>query len=452
MTTIFAPIMPPIKAAISIIRISGVRAGDILQQLTGGPLPKPRYAARRMLRSPLDQRPIDYALVLWFPAPHSFTGDDVVELHLHGSRAVTRHCLSVLDQMEGLRYAEPGEFSKRAFENGKMDLTEAEGLADLIEAETLAQSTQALYQMHGGLKQYYEAWRKELIDLMAQIEAYIDFPDEDIPADIAAQCEATVADMITAIRHHLNDNRKGELLRTGLSVAIIGAPNAGKSTLLNQLSQRDVAIVSEYAGTTRDILEVHLDIAGFPFILADTAGLRESKDTIEQEGIRRAHHRAEQADILLAVFDGTSPILDPATKTTLNARSIALINKADDPKSSDATLQSLSSALNALTQHPAIILSAKTGEGIPALLAYLKSYAQEHFGTVHRQDPLITRARHRTLLTETLLHLEACHLSSPMELYAEHIRRAAISLGKITGHIDVEEVLDSLFRQFCIGK
>lgn len=441
MSTIFAPLNPGIKSAVSMIRISGSEAGNALSLLTKTSLPTPRLATLATLYHPKTDALIDRALVLWFPSPHSFTGEDVVELHLHGSRAVTRHCLEALSVISMLRYAEPGEFSRRAFENGKMDLTEAEGLADLIDAETTLQATQALRQMGGALKDLYDGWRNQLIELMAHVEAYIDFPEEDIPETIVADFNKRLHTLSSHIIHHLADNRRGETLRHGLFVTIIGAPNAGKSTLLNQLSQRDVAIVSEHAGTTRDVLEVHLDLAGYPFVLADTAGLRNSSDVIEQEGIKRALQRAKNADIVLAVFDATHP-LDEATLTQINENTIILMNKSE---SENASYQ-----LPPSYHNPVLAISAASGTGIPALLELLKTHATDKVGA--GDDPVITRARHRQLLIQALDELEACNLSQAIELYAEHLRLAATCLGKITGHIDVEEILDSLFRNFCIGK
>jgi tRNA modification GTPase len=448
MSTIFAPISPMIKSAVSMVRISGPNAGEALSRLARVPLPKPRMATVTALRAPHTGQLIDKALVLWFPGPHSFTGEDSAELHLHGSRAVMRHCLEALGSMTelGLRYAEPGEFSRRAFENGKMDLTEAEGLADLIESETTLQATQALRQMGGALKTLYDNWRHQLVELMAYVEAYIDFPEEDIPADIVADFTQRLSIITTQVSSHLEDNRRGETLRHGIFVAIIGAPNAGKSTLLNQLSQRDVAIVSEQAGTTRDVLEVHLDIAGYPFVLADTAGLRSSTDVIEQEGVKRALSRAHEADIKLAVFDITQEI-DNATLAQIDERTIILMNKLDDHTEDHVlTLPNIPQDYTC----PIIAISAKSGKNIPQLLELLQAHAAQKIGV--GEDPVITRARHRALLQEALLALSQCNSGQPIELYAEYLRIAATSLGKITGHIDVEEILDSLFRHFCIGK
>lgn len=446
MDTIFANVMPIMKSAISVIRISGPQARQILDQCIKTTRPEPRQASLLNLYHPKTGHMIDRALVIYFQSPHSFTGEDVVELHLHGSIGVTRHCLEALASIENTRFAEPGEFSKRAFENGKMDLTEAEGLADLIESETLAQTQQALLQMQGNLKNLYENWRKSLIGLMAQVEAYIDFPDEDLPIQLVANITLAITSLKHDLQTHLEDGRKGELLRNGVHITIVGAPNAGKSTLLNYLSRRDVAIVSEIAGTTRDIIEVHLDIAGYPFTIADTAGLRQNtSDVLEQEGMKRTKERAKKGDLLiaLAAIEHGQVILPPDVWELIQQHSevILLINKID---------QGTPTIPEILQKYRPILISGKTGEGVDHLLESLQKFAEQHLS--HQQDPVITRLRHRTLLQDTLESLNHFNFDQPIEISSENLRHAAHSLGKITGRIDVEDVLDSLFSQFCIGK
>ncbi len=345
--------------------------------------------------------------------------------------------------MPDTRLAEAGEFSRRAYDNGKMDLTEAEGLADLIDAETKAQARQALRQKQGILKDFYDSWRKEMIAMLANIEAYIDFPEEDIPPAVIDKVVSSIAHLKISINNHLNDNHRGEKLREGLQAVIFGAPNAGKSSLLNCLAKRDAAIVSDIAGTTRDVVEVHLDLGGYPMILADTAGLREAAESIEAEGIRRAMDRATAADIKIALFDAEHfPHVDSHTLQLLDDDTIVLINKAD--LSPDLQMP------QALAKFAPIKISVKTGEGLSVFLDRLQKLTETYFS--HSADPVITRQRHRTLLQETVAHLEKFDLNEELELACENLRMAAVSLGRITGHINVEEILDDIFSNFCIGK
>jgi tRNA modification GTPase len=447
MQTIFATATAPLKSGVAIIRISGQGAQSALQALATGnsqlsaPI-KPRTASLRKLYNPQTADEIDEALVLWFPGPASFTGEDVAELHVHGSRAVITEILEILSQMPDLRLAEPGEFSRRAYDNGKMDLTEAEGLADLIDAETKAQARQALRQKQGILKNLYDSWRKQLISMLANIEAYIDFPDEDIPDDVIEKVENSISGMQSSIINHLNDNRRGEKLRHGLQAVIIGAPNAGKSSLLNYLAKRDAAIVSNIAGTTRDVIEVHMDLNGYPIVFADTAGLRETSEAIESEGIKRAIDRAANADIKIALFDAsTFPDVDNHTLELIDSDTIIVINKAD---------LMTGKIPEKLAKLSPITISVSTQEGINKLVEKLEKLAEQHLSI--SSDPVITRERHRQLLQETLSHLNNFDLNEELELASENLRRAAVSLGKITGHIDVEEILDDIFSNFCIGK
>ena len=363
--TIFALASGGGRAALSVYRLSGADAGKALQSLIGDDLPAPRLASLKILRDRQDQE-IDKGLVLWFPGPASFTGEDVVELHLHGGRAVAQAITAALLGF-GLRPAEPGEFTRRAFEAGKMDLTQAEAIADLVDADTNAQRRQALAQLEGRLGRLYEEWRWELLRAQAHLEAAIDFAEEDLPADLIANSKAALAGLADRIQAHLADGGRGERLRDGLKVVLLGAPNAGKSSLLNLLAGRDAAIVSSTAGTTRDVIEVSLDLGGYPLLLADTAGLREGSEEIEREGVRRARERAEAADIKIIVLDGASwPQLDAESMVLLDRNCLLLLNKADLIAGPIA---------DKLLNHPLIAVSALTGQGIEALLAALLASA-----------------------------------------------------------------------------
>ena len=436
--TIFALASAPGRSGVQVVRLSGPRAGEALAALTLRPLPRPREAALAALRDPATGEAIDRGLLLWFPAPASFTGEDVAELHLHGGRAVLAAATSALCAL-GLRVAEPGEFARRAFENGKLDLTEAEAIADLVDAETSAQRRQALRQMEGALGRLYEGWRTRLVRALAHLEADIDFPDEDLPDGVAPAVAPVLRDLIGEIAAHLDDGHRGERLRDGVSIAILGAPNAGKSSLLNAIARRDVAIVSARAGTTRDVIEVQLDLGGYPVILADTAGLRDAADEIEQEGIRRARQRAGSADLKLLVFDATVPP-DAATLELLDGDAVAVLNKAD----------LAGGVADRVGTAPALPVSAATGAGLPGLLAALEARVAERLAG--SGAPPLTRARHRAALEECRDSLERAMAAPLPELVAEDVRLAARALGRITGRVDVEDLLDVIFRDFCIGK
>ncbi|HYD31813.1 MAG TPA: tRNA uridine-5-carboxymethylaminomethyl(34) synthesis GTPase MnmE [Azospirillaceae bacterium] len=439
--TIFALASAPGRAGVAVIRLSGATAGSALEALTGKAPPPPRHAALRGLRDPRTGEVLDQGLVLWFPAPHSFTGEDVAEFHVHGGRAVVASVIEVLAALPFLRLAEPGEFTRRAFENGKFDLTAAEAVADLVDAETAAQRRQALRQLDGELGRLYEGWRSRLTRALAHLEADIDFPDEDLPEGVASAVRPHLEGLISAISAHLDDRHRGERLRDGVYIAIVGAPNAGKSSLLNALARRDAAIVSARAGTTRDVVEVHLDLSGYPVILADTAGLRETLDEIESEGIRRALDRAAKADLKIAVFDGTQwPVLDAATLDLVDDSAVAVVNKAD--------LAVLDSPV--IGGRPALAVSAATGNGLPELTARLEGEVADRLAG--SGAPALTRARHRAALEECRDSLGRA-LQAPLpELAAEDVRLASRALGRITGRVDVEDLLDVIFRDFCIGK
>jgi tRNA modification GTPase len=378
--------------------------------------------------------------VLWFPGPASFTGEDMVELHIHGGPAIIA-AMSESLVVQGLRFAEPGAFTRRAFDNGKLDLTEVEGLADLIAAETEAQRRQALLQMEGAFGAQVETWRGALLGALARIEAAIDFPEEDLPTTLIEGVDEAMRAIGGEIARTLDDDHRGERLREGLRVVILGAPNAGKSSLMNALAQRDVAIVSDEAGTTRDVIELHLDLGGYPVLLADTAGLRESGNKIETEGVRRALARAARADVKLIVIDGAVwPVIAEATRAQIDAQSILVLNKAD----------LLPAPQQTLADHHLIAVSALSGTGIPDLLAALKDRAGRLLAS--GDQPVLTRMRHREALEDCRHCLDRGLAIGPVELKAEELRLATRALGRITGRVDVEDVLDVIFREFCIGK
>ena len=434
--TIFALASAPGRAGIAVIRLSGDKTRDALAAL-GCALPPPRKAARAKFTA--GGTLLDDGLLLWFPAPASFTGEDVAELHIHGGLAVIESVLDALNKVPGVRPAEAGEFTRRAFLNDKMDLTQAEALADLVDAETRAQQRQALRQMGGALKEIYDDWRHRLVQALAHLEAVIDFPDEDLPPEVADKVWGEVDDLQQAIAKHLDDGARGERVREGLMIAIIGPPNAGKSSLLNALAKREAAIVSPVPGTTRDVIEVHLDLGGYAVTIADTAGLREAGDAIEDEGIKRAKRRAAEADVKIALFDGAHyPARDAVTAAMVDEGTLSVFNKSD---LIGAGRESGGDVL---------FISAKTGAGLDEFAAVMLQHVRSKADT-GAVVPL-TRARHRKALEdcrEALLRAKAADLP---ELAAEDLRLAARALGRLTGRVDVEEILDVVFRDFCIGK
>jgi len=431
--TIFALASGQGRAGIAVYRLSGPGAGAALARLSGGALPPPRRATRVALGD------IDDGLVVWFPAPASFTGEDVVELHLHGGRAVAQALAAALLEC-GLRPAEAGEFSRRAVVNGKLDFTRAEGMADLIDADTAAQRRQALGQMAGGLERLIEDWRARLVAALAHVEAVIDFADEGIADSELAAAVGAIDLLAGAIDAALADAGQGERLRQGIEAAIVGAPNAGKSSLLNRIAGRDAAIVSAMAGTTRDVIEVHLDLGGWPVILADTAGLRLAAGEVEAEGVRRALARAEAADLKLAVFAADAD-WDAATLELIDTATLVVVNKAD---------LAAAPVPSSVGGRRAFAVSALTGAGIGALLAAIEAEVAGRFQTAGR--PVFTRERHRAAARDCLAALRRFAAQGQVELAAEDLRLAGAALGRITGRIDAEELLDVIFRDFCIGK
>lgn len=441
--TIFALATPPGRSGVAVVRVSGPRSWESFQAFAPAAKLKPRLARLCRLRDPAGGAALDQALVLGFRAPASFTGEDVIEYHLHGGPAVIGSMLAALAVQQDHRLAEPGEFTRRAFEHGKMDLTEAEAIADLIDAQTQAQKIQALGQMGGALSRLYHGWAGRLTAILAHLEADLEFPDEDLPGGVQAEARQDVEKLIFEIAGHLNDNRRGERLRDGVQVVVIGAPNAGKSSLVNALVQRDVAIVSNLPGTTRDVIEVHLEVDGYPVILADTAGLRPDQITgdghgaIEGEGIRRALERAAGADIKILLFDGAAEFPDPHTLDLIDDQALLVVSKSDQSR----RLQGMDQAL---------AVSAETGGGLPELIDALSARIQKLIG--RQETPSLTRTRHRAALEACKTSLErSCHAALP-ELMAEDIRLAVRDLGRITGRVDVEDLLEVIFRDFCIGK
>ncbi|HEX5379277.1 MAG TPA: tRNA uridine-5-carboxymethylaminomethyl(34) synthesis GTPase MnmE [Phenylobacterium sp.] len=441
--TIFAPATAPGRAAVAVVRASGPGAGRAVAALAGG-LPQPRRAALRTLVA--DGRPIDQALVLWMPGPGSYTGEDSAEFHVHGGPAVVGGLLEALAAL-GLRLAEPGEFTRRAFENGKLDLAQAEGVADLIEAETEAQRRQALDQLQGSLGRAQQAWRADLIECLAVFEAAVDFPDEEVPADVAERARPILQGLVGQLEAALEGVKRGEQVREGFRIALVGAPNAGKSTLLNALARREAAIVTATPGTTRDIIEVPLRLAGYKAVVADTAGLRETEDEIEAEGVRRARAWSADADLRLWIVDGSGAHAGPPP-AELAPGDLCVINKADLPPGDETGAALAEARALELEVHR---LSARETTHIAALEAALTARVVAALGA--HELPTATRIRHGELLTEAAGRLRsALGFQGSPELAAEDVRLAARALDRITGRIDPEDVLDRVFATFCIGK
>lgn len=442
MSTIFAVATPPGKSGVAIIRVSGEKAQQALDCFGVSKNLEPRKAKLCKLYLPTKYqlngfKILDEALVLYFPGPNSFTGEDLIELHLHGSKAIIGLALQVLSEQPGFRMAEPGEYTKRAFFSGKMDLTKIDGLIDVINSDTTFQLCQAMRQMQGELEALYEGWRKELINILCHVEAHIDFPDEDLPETLVDIAQKTVDNLIIAIDKHIDDNKRGIRIREGVYVAILGSPNAGKSTLLNYLAQRDVAITSNIAGTTRDIIEVNLDLGGVAVTIADTAGIRNTNDEIEKIGVDKAIKNAKLADVKIVIFDATLPIEEDILKL-IDEQTLVVANKIDLVEASEGFVEQC------------MQVSLSKNIGLNELLEELTNRVQAMVGV--SSDPVITRERYRGYLVRCLEALKTFNLDLPIEIAAEELRYAADSIGKITGKIDVEEVLDEIFRNFCIGK
>ena len=436
--TIFAKASGAGQAAVAVIRLSGPGCRHVLASLAGG-VPAPRMATLRRLRCPATGELLDQALVLWFPGPRSYTGEDAAELHLHGGAAVVAGVAEALAAL-GCRPAEPGEFTRRAFLHGKLDLTQAEAVADLIAAETAGQRRLALRQVDGALTRLYGHWTARATRILAHQEAAIEFDMDEVPSDAGDRARAEASTLAAEIARHLDDGRRGERLRDGLSIAILGAPNAGKSSLLNALVGREAAIVSARPGTTRDVVECRLDLGGIPAVVADTAGLRTAADEIEEEGIRRARQRADDADLVLAVF-AADEVPDAETLALLAARPDALpvASKCD-----------LGAPVFIPKGRAVLATSARTGAGLADLHTALVLAAERRAGLA--DAPVLTRARHRAALTEAVARLDEAATAPLPELAAEAYRGAVMSLGRLTGRVGVEDVLDIVFGDFCIGK
>lgn len=433
------------KSGVAVIRISGKEALQVVRLMTNlnPDKIKARYAYFTDLKDLSKSHTLDKCLLLYFKAPNSFTGEDIVELQIHGSRAVIASVLNNLSRIPEFRMAEPGEFSKRAFYNQKMDLTEAEGLADLIDAETEAQQKYALRQMEGSLKNLYDDWRTQLVTIMAHLEAYIDFPDEEIPESVVNNLNNTVFKLREAINKHLSGDNIGERLREGFRVVIVGRPNAGKSSLLNAFAQRDVVIVSDIAGTTRDAVDIHLDLNGYPVIITDTAGIRETEEAIEKQGVEIAYRKINDADLLICLFDAsqdTVQVFDNIAKI-YGDKMVYVANKADN-----LTPEQCSN----IEKQNILLISAKHHQGIDVLLNKISKVIEDKFTS--NSNLLITRARYREALSQALQSLDLFNLEKEIELSAEDIRLAAREIGKITGRIEIDEILDKIFGSFCIGK
>ena len=442
--TIYALSSGPGISGVAIIRLSGKETANAIKLLTGKELPKPRVATLRKINKINTSELIDEGLILWFPGPQSYTGEDMAEIHVHGSKAVVDALHSSLSSIENFRLAEPGEFTKLAFQNGKINLLKAESIADLISSETEIQRKQAVKIMNGKSADQFNLLREKLLKILSHVEAKIDFPDEDLPNDILDEIKNNSNEVIKKIEKILNDQKVGERIREGFKIAILGPTNAGKSSLINHLSNRDVAIVSEIAGTTRDVIETHLNIDGYPVIISDTAGIRDSKDEIEKKGIKLSLNRAEEADLKLVVIDAKNPEFTDVFKGLLDQNAILVINKSDLLKKDiDLEIKNISH----------VLISIKDNKNVDELISKIKNILKNKFIT--SGDILITRERHRQHLQQCLDHLNNFNQKKEIEDFdkaAEDLRLATRHLGRIVGKVDVEEILGSIFNDFCIGK
>ncbi len=442
--TIYALSSGPGVSGVAVIRLSGQDTSKVIQLLTGKELPKPRVATLRKINKINTSELIDEGLILWFPGPESYTGEDMAEIQVHGSKAVVDALHSSLSGIENCRLAEPGEFTKLAFQNGKINLLKAESIADLISSETEIQRQQAIKIMNGKSSYQFNFLREKLLKILSQVEAKIDFPEEDLPNNILDEIKNSSNEVINKIKKILNDQKVGERIREGFKIAILGPTNAGKSSLMNHLSNRDVAIVSEIAGTTRDVIETHLNIDGYPVIISDTAGIRVSKDEIEKKGIKLSLNRAEEADLKLVVVDAKSLDFTDVLKSLLNENAILVINKSDLlEKDIDSEIKK--------TNH--VLISIKENKNIEELILKIKNNLKNKFLTSN--DIFITRERHRQHLQQCLDHLNNFNQKKEIEDFdkaAEDLRLATRHLGIIVGKVDVEEILGSIFNDFCIGK
>ena len=442
--TIYALSTGPGISGVAIIRISGSSSSKVVRQLTGKPLPTPRVATLRKINKIGTSDLIDEGIILWFPGPESYTGEDMVEFHIHGSKAVIDAIHSSISKVDSCRLAEPGEFTKLAFQNGKINLLKAESIADLIAAETEIQRQQAIQIMNGKSAVKFNELREKLLKILSHVEAKIDFPDENLPEDILKKIKKNSNEVLLIIKKILDDQKVGERIRDGFKIAIVGPTNAGKSSLLNHLSNRDVAIVSEIAGTTRDVIETHLNIDGYPVVVSDTAGIRESKNEIEKKGIKLALKKAEDADLKLVVIDAKNLDFKGILKEMMGENAILVINKSE----------LLSKDLNPqIKNFNHVLISLKKNLNVDSLIFKIKDKLKSKFIT--NSDILITRARHRQHLEKTLDYLrnfEEKNQAEDFDKAAEDLRLATRHLGMIVGKVDVEEILGTIFNEFCIGK
>ena len=431
-------------SGIAVIRVSGKNTSTVIKKITGTKLPPPKIATLRKFNKNGEKNMIDEGILIWFPAPNSYTGEDLAEFHVHGSRAVVHAMQLAISKIKNCRLAEPGEFTKRAFQNGRINLLKAESIADLISAETEIQRKQALKIMRGKSSDKFNLWREKLLKILSHIEAKIDFPDEDLPNNILKEIHKTSNKILNEIKKTLDDQKVGERIREGFKIAIVGPPNSGKSSLLNYLSRRDVAIVSETAGTTRDVIETHLNLDGYPVIASDTAGIRNSKNEIEKKGIKIALKRAQDADLRLIIVSAKNVEFSSVLKGLMSKNSILVINKSDLIKGK----------LNKnFKKYENILISLKKNSNLNKLILKIKSKLKNKF--ISSEDILITRERHRQNLINCVQHLERFKnkkSANDFDKAAEDLRLATRNLGMIVGKVDVEELLGSIFNDFCIGK
>jgi len=442
--TIFALSSGPGISGISIIRISGEDTAKVIKLLTQKPLPKPRVATLRKINKINTSELIDEGIILWFPGPESYTGEDMAEIHVHGSKAVVDALHTSLSEIENCRLAEPGEFTKLAFQNGKINLLKAESIADLISSETEIQRQQAIRVMSGKTADQFNFLRDKLLKILSYLEAKIDFPDEDLPENILEQIKKNSDEVINKIKKILDDQKVGERIREGFKIAIVGPVNAGKSSLINHFANRDVAIVSETAGTTRDVIETHLNIDGYPVIISDTAGIRESRNEIEQKGIKLSLKKAAEADLKLVVVDAKTIDFRGILKDLLDQNAILVLNKSD---------QIFKDRGEELKKIDHVLISVKENKNLDKLILKIKNNLKNKF--ISSDDILITRERHRQHLMLCLEHLNNFNDKNDIEDFdkaAEDLRLATRHLGMIVGKVDVEEILGSIFKDFCIGK
>jgi len=431
-------------SGIAVIRVSGKKTAEVIKILTGSKLPRPRVATLKKFNKNGGKELIDEGVILWFPAPNSYTGEDLAEFHVHGSRAVISSMHRAISKVKNCRLAEPGEFTKRAFQNGRINLVKAESIADLISSETEIQRKQALKIMSGKSSDRFNLWREKLLKVLSHVEAKIDFPDENLPKNIINEIQKKTNNVLKEIKKTLNDQKVGEMIREGFKIAIIGPPNSGKSSLLNYLSKRDVAIVSETAGTTRDVIETHLNLDGYPVIVSDTAGIRSSKNEIEKKGIKIALKRAEDADLKLVIISAKNVDFTSVLKRLLTKNAILVVNKSDLVK------EKLNSKFK---KYEHLLISIKKNSNLNKLIRKIKSKLKNKFTTT--EDVLITRERHRQNLISCVEHLEKFQKKKSTQDFdkaAEDLRLATRHLGMIVGKVDVEELLGSIFNDFCIGK